>query len=159
MKIKQLTLIAAISFAVVSCGGANTEEPASTENNETEVVETTPEEVEEVSPMDNKGVGPISNVELGEIDEALAEKGKEVYKTNCTACHKIGKRSVGPALQGVTERRSPEWVMNMIMNPEGMVAEDPIAKALLEEYLAPMANQSISEEDARAILEFLRTKN
>lgn len=152
MKIKNLTLIAAISFAIVSCGGS-TEEVETTNNESNEVA------VVEVSPMDNKGVGPITSIELGDIDEALAEKGKEVYKTNCTACHKIAKRLVGPALQGITERRSPEWIMNMIINPERMVAEDPIAKALLEEYLAPMANQSMTEEDARAILEFLRTKN
>ena len=46
----------------------------------------------------------------------------------------------------------------MIMNPEEMVEKDPAAKALLAEYLAPMANQNITEEEARAILEFFRTK-
>ena len=70
----------------------------------------------------------------------------------------MGKRVVGPALAGVTERRTPEWIMNMIMNPEEMVEKDPAAKALLAEYLAPMANQNITEEEARAILEFFRTK-
>lgn len=108
--------------------------------------------------MDNKGVGPISSIELGEIDNALADSGKELYKTNCTACHKFGKRYIGPALKGVTTRRSPEWIMNMILNPDGMVVEDPIAMALLAEYNAPMSNQQLSEEDARAILEFFRTK-
>ena len=34
-----------------------------------------------------------------------------------------------------------------------------IAKQLLIEYSAPMANQGINEEDARKILEFLRTEN
>ena len=87
------------------------------------------------------------------------EKGKEIFKANCTACHKFEKRVVGPPLAGVTQRRSPEWIMNMILNPENMVANDPDAKALLEEYLSPMANQNLTEEEARAILELFRTKN
>ena len=56
------------------------------------------------------------------------------------------------------ERRAPEWVLNMILNPEGMIAQDPIAKQLLAEANgAPMANQHLTEEQARAILEYFRT--
>ncbi|MEM7380656.1 MAG: cytochrome c, partial [Bacteroidota bacterium] len=52
----------------------------------------------------------------------------------------------------------PEWVMNMILNPDGMLKEDPIAKALLKEYdNSIMLNQNLSEEDARAVAEYLRT--
>ncbi|MDH3321965.1 MAG: cytochrome c, partial [Flavobacteriaceae bacterium] len=58
-----------------------------------------------------------------------------------------------------TERRSPEWIMNMILNPEVMVVENETAKQLLIEYSAPMANQSLTEDEARAILEYFRTKN
>lgn len=158
MKLKFLTGLV-LSALLFSCGG----ETAETTTAEAPAKEEAKvEEVAEAAPVDDamsKGVGPISELILEDIDDALVEKGKEIYKTNCTACHKIGKRLVGPALKGVTERRSPEWIMNMILNPEGMVAEDPVAKALLAEYLAPMANQSLSEDDARAILEFFRTKN
>ena len=68
----------------------------------------------------------------------------------------MDKRFVGPALGGVTKRRSPEWILNMITNPELMVKEDPIAKALLKEYLAPMANQNVSDEDAYKLLDYFR---
>ena len=69
----------------------------------------------------------------------------------------MSKRFVGPGLAVVTERRTPEWIMNMILNPEVMVAENPLAKKLLAEYLSPMANQSLTEDEARAILEYFRT--
>ena len=154
LKFVALFLIAGV---IASCGGETPKE-AKTEVAEAPVEETVVEEATSGDAM-SKGVGPITSVTLGEIDDALVEKGKEVYKANCTACHKMGKRVVGPALAGVTERRSPEWIMNMIMNPEEMVEKDPTAKALLAEYLAPMANQNITEEEARAILEFFRTKN
>jgi len=59
------------------------------------------------------GIGPIqSKIELGALDNALAQKNEK-----CAACHKIEERYVGPALKGVTTRRAPEWIMNMILDP------------------------------------------
>ena len=108
--------------------------------------------------MNNKGVGPVTSVKLGDLDPAMAAEGKEIYDKMCLACHKIGEKFVGPAPNGILERRSPEWIMNMILNPQNMVREDPIAKRLLVEHnLAPMANQNLTEEQARKILEYFRT--
>ncbi len=114
---------------------------------------------EEADPMANKGIGPISSVEMSAtVDQALADQGKSVYEKMCTACHKPTEKFIGPAPMGILDRRSPEWVMNMILNPEQMVKEDPIAKKLLVEYnMSPMANQNLSEADARAVLEYFRT--
>ncbi len=109
--------------------------------------------------LNNKGVGPIQSLSLDpEVDHGLAEQGKDVYDRNCLACHKPDKRLVGPAPKGILERRAPEWIMNMILNPEGMVKEDPVAKQLLMEYNgSPMANQGLTKEEARAVLEYFRT--
>jgi len=76
-----------------------------------------------------------------------------LFKFKCTACHKVNKDFIGPPLTGVTQRRSPEWIMNMILNPEKMLAENAIVKALFEEYKTPMENQKLTEDEARAILE------
>jgi cytochrome c oxidase cbb3-type subunit 3 len=110
------------------------------------------------SAMDDKGVGQIKQITLTEIDNNLAKLGKDVFDAKCTACHKIDKRFVGPALKGVTQRRSPEWIMNMILDPEKMVNENHIAKELLAQYLAPMANQSLTKDEARSVLEYFRTQ-
>ena len=109
--------------------------------------------------LSSKGVGPITAITLApEIDEALAKKGEEVYNQMCLACHRVGKKFIGPAPNGILERRSPEWVMNMILNPELMIKEDALAKELLQEFNgAPMANQGLTEAQARSILEFFRT--
>ncbi len=109
--------------------------------------------------MDNKGIGPITEMTFpDEIDAELAAQGEAKYSAICTACHQAEQRMIGPALKGVYERRSPEWVMNMILNPDGMLKEDPIAKALLKEYNnAIMLNQNLTEEEARAVAEYLRT--
>lgn len=106
---------------------------------------------------DGKGVGPVKSVSLADIDDKLVAEGKAIFETKCTACHKIEAKHVGPALQGVTERRKPEWIMNMIMNPAEMTQKDPVAKKLFAEYLVQMANQNVSEPEARAILEYFRS--
>ncbi|MBK7174427.1 MAG: c-type cytochrome [Bacteroidales bacterium] len=106
---------------------------------------------------DSKGVGKFTEVKLEVIDPAKADLGKVVFSTKCTTCHKLSaEKFVGPGLEGVTQRRTPEWIMNMITNPELMMKSDPVAKKLYEEMLTPMANQNIGDEDARNILEYLR---
>ena len=111
--------------------------------------------------LTNKGVGPIKSLTLpDEIDQAMAAKGAEVYKTMCTACHRTDKKFIGPAPKGIMKRRTPEWIMNMILDPEGMVKNDPLAKQLLIEFNgSPMANQNLTQEEARAVLEYFRTLN
>lgn len=106
----------------------------------------------------NKGIGPVKSLELpADINAEMAATGADIFKKMCSACHKMDKKFVGPSLAGVTERRSPEWIMNMILNPEEMIKKDPIAKKLLiESNMAVMANQGLKEDEARAIVEYFR---
>ncbi len=155
MKLK-LIFIMAMAISLASCGGDKPKKDAPVVT----PVQETASTPEVSDPMSNKGIGPISNVSLGEIDQKMVAEGEAIFKAKCTACHKISKKFIGPALKGVTERRSPEWIMNMTMNPEEMIQKDPIAKVLLAEANgAPMANQNLTEEEARALLEYFRTKN
>lgn len=109
----------------------------------------------------NKGIGPVTTVALSEtIDEEMAALGESIFTAKCSACHKPNKRYIGPSPAGILDRRTPEWTMNMILNPMQMVQEDPIAKNLLMEYNGtPMANQNLTEQEARAVLEYFRTLN
>lgn len=152
-------------FALLSCGGK--EEKKESEDiqlgnySKKEEVKTTESSSTKVAmiDMDNKGIGPVKNLELpAEIDQGMADKGKAIFDSKCMACHKPDKKFIGPAPKGVLDRRSPEWVMNMMLNPEEMVMKDPIAKQLLIDHNgSPMANQNLTEEDARQILEYFRT--
>lgn len=150
LKLFSLLLLA----AAIGCGGdTSTSADTGTKPKPKSMV------ADEPDPMDNKGIGPVTEVKLGAtVDEAMAAQGKEVYEKLCTACHKATEKFIGPAPKDILERRSPEWVMNMILNPEQMVKEDPIAKKLLMEYNgSPMANQNLTQEEARAVLEYFRT--
>jgi len=104
-----------------------------------------------------KGIGPITEVELGELDPDLAAAGETLFETYCAACHKFGERYVGPDMAGVTERRSPEWIMNLILNTDEMIFNDDIAYELLAEYMTPMPNLITDEAQARSLLEYFRS--
>ncbi len=111
--------------------------------------------------LENKGVGPIESISIPDtINRSMARMGNDLFNKKCSMCHKTSQKYIGPSLFGVTKRRSPEWIMNMIMVPNLMVQKDSIAKMLLLEYNgAPMAQLGINESDARSLLEYLRTLN
>ena len=95
------------------------------------------------------------------FDPALAADGDALLQAKgCTACHRVGgDRLVGPDLAGVTQRRSPEFIVAMIVNPDSMLANDATAKQLLGEYYTPMSNQGVTRQDAEALLEFFKSND
>jgi cytochrome c len=105
-----------------------------------------------------KGIGQIKEVTLNTpLEQERIGRGKAVYEMKCSACHRTdGTRVVGPGWAGVTKRRKPEWIMNMVTNVEVMLDQDPEAQKLLELCLTRMPNQNVSVGDARDILEFMR---
>jgi len=109
--------------------------------------------------LDSKGVGPIDSVHVpDEIDQALAQQAQDIYEDKCTLCHRLGETFIGPPPEGITQRRTPEWIMNMILNPEGMVEKDSLAMDLFMEFNGtPMTNQNLTKAQARAVLEYFRT--
>jgi len=168
MKYQKLVAVLVIAL-VISCGGDKSKKdtPIKTTQQKEEVkkeepkVETASAEVKASKKIDlnNKGVGPIKSVKLdSEINQEMVTQGADVFKRMCTACHKPNKKFIGPAPKNILERRTPEWVMNMILNPEEMIKSDPLARELLLEFNgSPMANQNLTEEEARAVLEYFRT--
>lgn len=111
------------------------------------------------NPMSIEGVGPVKGLILDlEIDQAMVKQGAHIFKLKCKACHKPYRKFIGPDLSGITERRNPSWIMNMILNPSEMVKEDPLAKKMFEDFNgSPMINQNLNQKEARAILEYFRT--
>ena len=105
-----------------------------------------------------RGEGKFDKVELSaSLDKAMASKGSEIADVKCTSCHKTtDEKLVGPGWKGVTERRTPEWIMNFITNPDPMIDKDPELQAQLELCMIRMPNQSLTDDDARHILEYMR---
>jgi hypothetical protein len=94
------------------------------------------------------------------LNQEWVTAGKNIYDMKCQSCHKLNEEKVvGPGWKGVTQRREPHWIMNMITNVDIMLEKDPEAQKLLEQCLVRMPNQNISKDDARQILEFMRSND
>lgn len=161
-------LILFFAFALMSCGGKEEKKDDNIKIGGKKEIKEAPVTSEGASDevpaseritLDNKGVGEVKDLPLDDdINQEMVARGAELFKTNCTACHKVDKRFIGPSPAGIMKRRSPEWIMNMILDPQLMVEQDRCAKDLLVEFNgAAMANQSITFDEARDILEYFRT--
>jgi cytochrome c551/c552 len=151
-RIRRLAITLTVLLA--ACGGKG--ESAE----DAEEAEEAQEPVEELSAFElEHGIGLVKEpVTLAPVDPALATTGQGIFEQKCSACHKMESKYVGPALGEVTTRRSPAFVMNMILNPMEMVERHPVGKQLLAEHMTFMANQNLTPDDARAVLEYLRTQ-
>lgn len=112
-------------------------------------------EHEPLSP--GKGYSEIKHVPLNDpLNPVMVARGKSLYEMKCAPCHVLDDpKAIGPGWKGVTERRSPEWIMNMITNVNIMLATDSTAQELLKDCLVRMPAENISVGDARDILEFM----
>lgn len=146
-----VTFLFASSVLVYSCAGDGDKKEETTTTTET------PAATEEPAAND-KGIGKFQNVELtNPLDQGMITEGKVVYEVKCAACHKLtGEKMVGPGWEGVTERRTPEWIMNFVTNVDEMLEKDPEAQAMLEICMVRMPNQNLSDAEARNVLEFMR---
>lgn len=141
---------------LISCGGSST--PAESENPASEAAENTGGgSPESYDPKRGEGKFNETNVVLAALDKDMAGKGEAIAGTKCLSCHKLtDERLVGPGWKGVTQRRSPHWIMNFITNPDPMIDKDPEVQAQLELCLVRMPNQNLADTEAREILEFMR---
>ncbi|MBS1681002.1 MAG: cytochrome c [Bacteroidetes bacterium] len=105
-----------------------------------------------------KGIGSVKSVTLNTpLEQDRVKRGNAIYEMKCSACHKLNTdRLVGPGWNGITKRRRPEWIMNMVTNVDVMLDKDAEAQKLLELCLTRMPNQNVSIGDARDVLEFMR---
>lgn len=103
------------------------------------------------------GFGPIKKkLHLMALDKAMAGEGQKIFESKCAACHKLDERYVGPAQRDVLRRLTPEFFMNMVLNPEENLEKHPHTKEMLATYMQKMTNQNINLEDARKLLEYFR---
>lgn len=91
------------------------------------------------------------------IDNNLVTKGKEIYLQKCTACHKLDHtQTIGPGWKGVSEKHTAAWIMNYLTNTDEMLDADPELRKMIATGSPRMPDQDLSDDDARALLEFMR---
>lgn len=155
---KKFAILLFLGAFIAACGGGNSEnkdKPAT----ETPATADVPKEASGNPSYDpERGEGKFKDVQISEkLDAAMAANGEKVFGVKCSSCHKLtSEKLVGPGWLGVTERHTADWIMNFVTNTDAMLDKDPKAQAQLEICLVRMPNQNLSDDDARALYEYMR---
>jgi cytochrome c551/c552 len=91
-----------------------------------------------------------------------SQDGEALFKQNCAACHKLGKKLVGPNLQGVTERRSEAWLLKFIKSSQSMIKSgDAQAVAISNEFNGALMSDfpNLSDGDIKGILTYIKANS
>ena len=48
-------------------------------------------------------------------------EGEKLFNANCTSCHAINDKVVGPALKDVDKRQSEAWLIKWIQNSQAVI--------------------------------------
>lgn len=112
----------------------------------------------QAAPADSAAAAaPAAAASSGPSGDAAA--GEALFKSNCGACHAIDKRVLGPALAGVNDRQSNEWLHKWIKNSSALIASgDKDAVAIFEEYnkVAMPGFPQFSDADIDNILTYVK---
>lgn len=147
-----ITFMASVMFVWYSCSDGSLSNPTPKTASKKSVTKKAPADDK------NRGIGKFTDVKLTHpLDDKMVAEGQVIYDVKCQSCHKLtADRVVGPGWRGVTDRRTPEWIMNFATNVDEMLDKDPEAIAMMEICLMRMPNQNLSDDEARNVLEFMR---
>lgn len=105
----------------------------------------------------------LSTSALYNAQEGDPVKGAELFKTNCTACHKLDSKLIGPPLKGIVEKVKAEeglgrdWFQKWIKDNKALRASgDKYANKIFEENGKVEMQQfpNLSEQDIDDILAY-----
>lgn len=151
-----MSLSTLLMFA--SCGGDSTVKSDTNPEAQAENVQSMVPDPVSYDPKRGEGKWTAESLALTDkLDDAMAIAGETASSVKCSSCHKYtDEKLVGPGWKDVTKRRTCEWIMNFITNPDPMIDKDPQAQAMLELCLVRMPNQNLGDQESRQILEFMR---
>ncbi|MBA4298546.1 MAG: hypothetical protein C0433_00320 [Cyclobacterium sp.] len=88
----------------------------------------------------------------------FGQDGATIFKSDCSACHKLGMKLVGPDLKQVTTRRSEEWFKQFVKSSRAFInSGNPDAQAIFQEFnqLVMPDNPHLSDADLSALYAYL----
>jgi mono/diheme cytochrome c family protein len=95
-------------------------------------------------------------------EAAAIAAGDALFKANCTQCHAVNEKVVGPPLAGIAKRRTASWIVSWVHNPAKVIASgDEYAVKLFDDngkQQMPSFPQ-LSEKDIKDILAWVDAEN
>ncbi|RYY99706.1 MAG: cytochrome c [Chitinophagaceae bacterium] len=91
-----------------------------------------------------------------------AEEGKAIFSSRCAACHNINKALTGPALAGVEQRRSIDWIVKFVQSSQTLVkGGDKTAQELFEKHnkIVMPDHPDLSADNIKNIVEYIKAES
>lgn len=87
-------------------------------------------------------------------------EGEKLFNANCTSCHAINEKVVGPALKDVDKRHNEAWLIKWIKNSQAMVkaGDAEAVKVFNDNSQSVMTSfENLSDAQVKSILEYIKT--
>ena len=101
-------------------------------------------------------VGTTTFMYANSVDE-----GKSIFTSRCAACHNVNKVMTGPALAGVDQRRSLEWITRFIHSSQTLVRNgDKEAVAIFQQFnkVAMPDHPDLTSDHIKSIVEYIKSE-
>ena len=88
-----------------------------------------------------------------------SEEGKAIFTARCQNCHNINKVFVGPALAGVDQRHSMDWIVKFVQSSNALIKSgDKEAGALFAQFKnMPMPDHpDLTADNIKNIVEYIK---
>lgn len=79
------------------------------------------------SPDRSSNVQPAPNPSPVATSGSDIQKGNALFQADCSACHNVNIRLIGPPLKGITKNRKRQWIYNWIHNSSEMISSGDTA--------------------------------
>jgi cytochrome c551/c552 len=89
------------------------------------------------------------------------DDGKKIFTSRCASCHNVNKVVLGPALAGVTDRHSEDWIIKFVHSSQTVIkGGDKTAVTLYEKFnKIPMPDHpDLSIENIQGILAYIKSE-
>src|SRR5215218_5164221 len=86
------------------------------------------------------------------------EEGKAIFTTRCASCHNVNKMVVGPALAGVDQRHSIDWIVNFVQSSQTVIRSgDEKATALFAKFnnIQMPDHKDLTAENIKSVVEVI----
>jgi mono/diheme cytochrome c family protein len=105
-----------------------------------------------VAPGGTAAAAPATAAGGGNAAEIQA--GDALFKANCAQCHAVNEKVVGPALGGITKRRSISWIIPWVKNSAKVIAsgDDYAVKLYNDNGKQQMPSFGLSDKEITSIV-------
>jgi mono/diheme cytochrome c family protein len=108
------------------------------------------------APNATAGAAPAT----GGADAAAIAAGDALFKANCAQCHAVNEKVVGPALGGITKRRSISWLIPWVKNSAKVIAsgDEYAVKLYNENGKQQMPSFGLSDKEITSIINWVEAQ-